>query len=45
MDQRSIYLFLAQKGLSARAVSSELTVVLGGDAIADSTIIKYLRQR
>jgi hypothetical protein len=45
MDQRSISLFLALKGLSARAVSNELTVILGADAIASSTITKYLRQR
>jgi hypothetical protein len=43
MDQRSICLFLALKGLSAQAVFNELTAVLGADAIADSTITKYLR--
>jgi hypothetical protein len=45
MDQRSICLFLVLKGLSARAVSNELTAVLGTDAIASSTGTKYLRQR
>jgi hypothetical protein len=34
MDQGSICLFLALKGLSARAVDNELTAVLGADAIA-----------
>jgi hypothetical protein len=45
MDQRSICLLLALKGLSARAVDSEFTDVLGADAIDYSTITKYLRQR
>jgi hypothetical protein len=45
MDQRSIYLFLALKRLSAWPVYNELTDVLGADAIAYSTVIKYLRQR
>jgi hypothetical protein len=45
MDQRSICLFLALKGLSARAVCNELTAVLDAGAIAYSTLIKYLRQR
>jgi hypothetical protein len=45
MDQRSIYLFLALKGLSARVVDNELTAVPGADAIAYSTGTKYLRQR
>jgi hypothetical protein len=41
----SICLFLALKGLSARAVYNELTTVLGADAIADSALTKYLCQR
>jgi hypothetical protein len=45
MDQRSICLFLAFKRVSAWAVSYELTVVLGPDAIASSIATKYLRQR
>jgi hypothetical protein len=45
MDQRSICLFLALKGFSARAVSHELTVILGAGAIADLTVTKYLCQR
>jgi hypothetical protein len=45
MDQRSIYLSLALKGLPARAVSNEINADLGAGAIAYSTITKYLRQR
>jgi hypothetical protein len=45
MDQRSICLFLPLKGLSARAVSNELPAVLGADAIAYSTVNKYLLRR
>jgi hypothetical protein len=45
MDQRSIYLFLAFKRLSARAVDNKLIAVLGADAIADSIVTKCIRQR
>jgi hypothetical protein len=45
MDQRSICLFLALKGLSARTVYNELTAALGADAIAYSAGTKYFRQR
>jgi hypothetical protein len=45
MDQRSICLFLALKGLSTRAIDNEFTAVLGADAIAYSTIARYLRRR
>jgi hypothetical protein len=45
MDLRSICLFLAMKGLSARYVHDELVAVLGPDAIADSTVTSSLRQR
>jgi hypothetical protein len=45
MDQRSICLFIALKGFSAWAVYNELTAVFGADAIACSTVTKYLRQR
>jgi hypothetical protein len=44
LDQRSIYLFLALKGLSARAVSDKLLAVLGANAIASSTVTMSLRQ-
>jgi hypothetical protein len=44
MDQRSIRLFLAMKGLSAQAIYNELVVVLGPDAIGYSTATNYLRQ-
>jgi hypothetical protein len=45
MDQRSICLFLALKGLSALAVDNKLPAVFGADEIADSTITKYLPRR
>jgi 16S rRNA C1402 N4-methylase RsmH len=45
VDQRSICLFLALKGLSSRAVDNELTVVLGADAIAYSIVARSLRER
>jgi hypothetical protein len=45
MEQRSICLFLAMKGLSARAIHNELTDVLGADAIAYSTVTLHLRRR
>jgi hypothetical protein len=38
-------LFLAMKRLSAQAIDNELVAVLGPDAIGDSTITNYLRQR
>jgi hypothetical protein len=45
MEQRSVWLFLALKGLSARAIHDKHTAVLGRDAIAYSTVTKYLRQK
>jgi hypothetical protein len=44
MDQRSICLFPAMKGLSATEVHSELVAVLGLDVIGSSTVTRYLRQ-
>jgi hypothetical protein len=44
MDQRSICLFLAMKGLSAQAIYNELVAVLGPGAIGYSTATNYLRQ-
>jgi hypothetical protein len=41
MDQRSICLFLALKGLSARAIDNELTAALGADAIACSAVTMH----
>jgi hypothetical protein len=45
MDRRSIVVFLYLKGHSAKAkdVHTELVQVLGPDAIAYSTVTKYLR--
>jgi hypothetical protein len=45
MEQRSVCLFLAVKGLLVRAIHDELAAVLGPDAIAYSTVTKYLRQK
>jgi hypothetical protein len=45
MDQKSICLFLALNGLSARDVDSELTAVLGAAAIAYSNVANCLRPR
>jgi hypothetical protein len=45
MDQRSVYEFLAIKGISAQAIGSELVAVIGPDAIAHSTVTKSPRQR
>jgi hypothetical protein len=45
MDQRSICLFLVIRGLSAQAIRSEPITVLRPNAIAYSTVTKYLRQR
>jgi hypothetical protein len=44
MDQRSIAVFLHLKGLSAKAkdVHTELLQVVGPDAIAYSTVRKYI---
>jgi hypothetical protein len=44
MDQKSVCLFRALNRLSARAVDKALTAVLGPDAIAYSTVTKYIRQ-
>jgi hypothetical protein len=44
MDYRSICLFLARKGLSARDVHNELLAVLVRDAIAYSNVTSYPRQ-
>jgi hypothetical protein len=45
MDLRSICLFLAMKGLSARDIHNELVAVLSPDAIAYSTVASYPQQR
>jgi hypothetical protein len=45
MDQRSICLFLAMKGLSASEVHKGLVAVLGLEVIASSTVAGYLWQR
>jgi hypothetical protein len=45
MDERSICLFLAMKGFSAREVDSELVAVLGLDVTASLTVTRYRQQR
>jgi hypothetical protein len=44
MDQRSICLFLAIKGLSARAIHSELVRMVGPNTVTYLTVAKNLRQ-
>jgi hypothetical protein len=45
MNEGSIGLFIARKGLSALEIHNELIAVLGPEAVAYSTITKYRRQR
>jgi transposase len=45
MEQRSICLFLARKWLTYREIHNELIAVLGSDAVAYSTVTKYLRNQ
>jgi hypothetical protein len=45
MDQRSVCVFLAMKGLSSRDTHKELIAVLGSAATACLAVTKYLRQR
>jgi hypothetical protein len=44
MDQRSIALYLARKGLSAMGVFNGLVVTLGSDAKGDSSVTRFLRK-
>jgi hypothetical protein len=44
MDQRTIYLYLKRKGLSAKAIHDKLVQVLGSDAVAYSTVTSYFRE-
>jgi hypothetical protein len=43
MDQQSMALYLAAKGLSATAVHRDLGETLGPEALAYSTVTMYLR--
>jgi hypothetical protein len=43
LDQRSIAVFLHMKGLSVKDIHTKLVQVHGSDAIAYSTVTKYLR--
>jgi hypothetical protein len=42
MDQRTIVASLALKGLSARSIHQDLVATLGGDAMAYSTVARYI---
>lgn len=44
MDQRSIVLYLARKGLSAKAISDDLVATLGPDAKSYATVTRFLRE-
>jgi DNA-binding MarR family transcriptional regulator len=43
MDQRSIVVYLAKKGLSVRAIHRDLEETFGPEAVAYSTVTMYLR--
>lgn len=43
-DQRSIVLYLARKGLSAREICDNLEATLGPDAKSYSTVTRFLRE-
>jgi hypothetical protein len=42
MDQRTIVAYLALKAFSARAIHEDLMATLGRDAMAYSTVVRYL---
>jgi hypothetical protein len=42
MDQRTIVAYLALKELSARSIHQDLVAALGGDAMAYSTVTRYI---
>jgi hypothetical protein len=44
MDQRSIVLDPARKGLSARGICDDLEVTLGPDAKSDGPVTRFLRE-
>jgi hypothetical protein len=43
MEQRSIFLYLARKGLSPLAIHDNLVPTLGKDAVSYSSVTRYLR--
>jgi hypothetical protein len=43
MDQRSIVLYLATKGLAAMKIDNDLAVTLGSDAKGDRSVTRFLR--
>jgi hypothetical protein len=42
MDQRTIVAYLELKGLSPRSIHQDLVATLGGGAMADSTVARYI---
>jgi hypothetical protein len=44
MDEQMIIAYLALTGLSARAIHDVLTATLGRDAVAYSSVKRYLRE-
>jgi hypothetical protein len=44
MDQRSIVLYLARKGLTAMEVYNNLVVTFGPDTKGDSSVMRFLRE-
>jgi hypothetical protein len=43
MEQQSIVLYLARKGLSPLAIHDDLVTTLGVDAVSYSSVTRYLR--
>jgi transcriptional regulator of acetoin/glycerol metabolism len=44
MDQRSIVVYLARKGLSAMEIDNDLVVTLGSDAKGSRSVTRFLRE-
>jgi hypothetical protein len=44
MDQKSIAMYLNRKGCTAQVIHDDLVAILGEEAIAYSTVRKYLRE-
>jgi hypothetical protein len=45
MHQHSVALFLYRKGMSATEINEELVSVLGGEALAHSTVTRTLHRQ
>jgi hypothetical protein len=44
MDQQSVILYLARKGLAAAAVYEDLVTTLGPEAIRSPSVTRYVRE-